>query len=174
MPLLKKKGDCSFKHSWCMPDHLLTWNRSSKLCYFLKTGISAREGTHGSLTIIFFVKCTKEMQYFQHYPSKCLFYWWFCKVCGHNVNIFIFIWLNVLWMKVNCWFKCICFFTTAAILYWAWICAEAVYFGLNLVNTLNLVSCYIHTAELSVVTYVTSKIVLVLQSFAFAHLHLGI
>lgn len=71
-------------------------------------------------------------------------------------------------------FKCICFFTTAAILYWAWICAEAVYFGLNLVNTLNLVSCYIHTAELSVVTYVTSKIVLVLQSFAFAHLHLGI
>lgn len=59
-------------------------------------------------------------------------------------------------------------------LYGAWICAEAVYFGLNSVNTLKLITCYIHTIELSVVTYVTSKTVLVLESLAFAHLHLGI
>lgn len=71
-------------------------------------------------------------------------------------------------------FKWICFFITAAILYWAWICAEAVYFGLNPVNTLKLITCYIHTTELSMVTYVTSKTILVLESLAFAHLHLGI
>lgn len=57
-------------------------------------------------------------------------------------------------------FKWIWFLSIEEILYWAWICAEAMYFGLNLVNTLKQVTCHIHTTELSVVTSMMSKIIL--------------
>lgn len=69
-------------------------------------------------------------------------------------------------------FKWICFLTIEVILYCAWICTEAIYFGLNPVNTLKQVTHYIQTTELTVVTYVMSKIIL--KSLAFANLNLGI